>query len=317
MSAICVQGGDRNGQSVRVVEGVLRVVDLNVDSLVGPRWPDRRHEIVTLLDELNPDVVCFQDIWQDDHHPNTGGWIAEHAAGDWLWEFGGFAPPDPDAVGADPSLRFGSAILSRWPLDAVELMCLPVSNDEAGPIHLPSRPSALPLGMPFELLHARTAGIDVYSAHLQPQRQQAYHRVRQVLFIDDAIRRTCDPSSSMPPILCGDFNAEPASDEIRYLTGNAVLDGRSTYFQDAWAVIHDRGGMTQAPANDLYAGLNLPPKRIDYVFVGDPFLRPGNAGRVISTTLAFDERRTGTFASDHCGLSVDLAWPNRPSIPNH
>lgn len=297
---------------MRVAAGVLRVVQLNVDSAVGPRWPERRHEIVTWLDELNPDVVCFQEIWEDDRHANTAGWIAEHAAGDWLWEFGGFALPDPDAFGADASVRFGSAVLSRWPFEAVELMCLPVSNDEAGSMHPTTRSSVLPRGMPFELLHARTAGVDVYSAHLQPQRQQAYHRVRQVLFIDDAIRRTCDPSSSMPPILCGDFNAEPASDEIRYLTGDAVIDGRSTYFQDAWAVTHDGGGVTQDPGNDLYAPLNLPPKRIDYVFVGDPFLRPGGAGRVISATRAFNERRTGTFASDHYGLSVDIAWPNRP-----
>jgi endonuclease/exonuclease/phosphatase family metal-dependent hydrolase len=299
-----------------VAEDVLRVVQLNVDSLplLGIRWPERRDEIVTWLDELNPDVVCFQEIWQDDHHPNTGGWVAEHSAGDWLWEFGGFAPPD--AVGADPSVRVGSAILSRWPIEAVELMRLPVSKDEAGPTHLP-RDFRLPPGLPFELLHGRTAGIDIYSAHLQPQPQQGYHRVRQVLFIDDAVRRTCDPSSSMPPILCGDFNAEPGSDEIRYLTGQTVVDGRSAYFQDAWAVIHDRGGVTQDPANDLYAQLNTPRKRIDYVFVGDPFLRPGGAGRVLRTELAFNEPRTGTLASDHYGLSVDVAWPDRPSIPNH
>lgn len=307
---------DRNGQSVGVAEGVLRVVQLNVDSAVGPRWPERRHEIVTWLNELNPDVACFQEIWQDDRHANTGGWIAEHAADDWWWEFGGFALPDPNAFGADPSVLFGSAILSRWPLEAVELMCLPVSNEDAVPIYPTSRPP-VPLGLRFELLHARTAGIDVYSAHLQPQPQAAYHRLRQVLFIDDAIRRTCDPTSSMPPILCGDFNAEPASDEIRYLTGNAVIDGRSTYFHDAWAVIHDRGGVTQDPANDLYAPLNQPPTRIDYVFVGDTFLRAGGAGRVMTAALAFDTRKTGTFASDHYGLSVDIAWPYRPSTPNH
>ena len=226
----------------------MRVVELNVDSLVGPRWPERRLEIVTWLDELNPDVVCLQEIWEDVRHPNTGGWIAEHAVDDWHWEFGGFAPPDPDAVGADPSIRFGSAILSRWPLDAVELMCLPVSvDDEPGPSYATSRPPALPPGMPFELLHVRTAGVDVYSTHLQPSPWQAFHRVRQVQFIDDAIRRTCDPSSSVPPILCGDFNAQPTSDEIRFLTANAVIDGRSTHFQDAWAVMHDRGGVTQDP----------------------------------------------------------------------
>jgi endonuclease/exonuclease/phosphatase family metal-dependent hydrolase len=77
-------------------------------------------------------------------------------------------------------------------------------------------------------------------------------------------------------------------------------------------VIHDRGGATNDPANDLYASLNLPPKRIDYVFVGDPFLRPGGGGRVMSATLVFNERKTGTFASDHYGLSVDIAWPEPP-----
>jgi hypothetical protein len=50
------------------------------------------------------------------------------------------------------------------------------------------------------LLHARTAGVDVYSTHLQPAPGQAAHRVKQILFIDDAIGRTCDPSSPMPPI---------------------------------------------------------------------------------------------------------------------
>ena len=290
----------------------MRVVQLNVDSLVGPRWSERRHEIVTWLDELQPDVVCLQEIWQDDRHPNTGGWIAEQAAGDWHWEFGGFPPPDPEAVGAHPSIRFGSAILSRWPIDAVELMRLPVTDEDRGPAHVTLRPPALLRGMPFDLLHVRTAGLDVYSTHLQPMAAQAHHRVRQVLFIDDAIGRTCDPSSSLPPILCGDFNAEPTSDEIRFLTANAVIDGRSTFFQDAWAVLHDRGGVTWDPANDLAAEANDPPRRVDYVFVGESALRPDGAGRVMRASLAFDTPRTGTFASDHYGLSVDIAWPARP-----
>jgi endonuclease/exonuclease/phosphatase family metal-dependent hydrolase len=293
---------------------MLRVVQLNVDSLLGPRWSERRHEIVTWLDELEPDVVCLQEIWQDHRHPNTGGWIAEHAAGEWHWEFGGFAVPDPGAVGADPSLRFGSAILSRWPIDAVELLALPVSQDDRCPVHLTARPPALPLGMPFELLHVRTAGLDVYSTHLQPLPAQAFHRVTQVLFIDDAVGRTWDPSSAMPPILCGDFNAEPTSDEIRFLTANAVIEGRSTYFQDAWAVIHDGRGVTWDPANELNAESNEPPQRIDYVFVGESYRRPHGAGRVLNAALAFHEQRTGTFASDHYGLSVDVCWPASPPI---
>src|SRR5262245_40765847 len=173
-----------------MAEGVLRIVQLNADTLVGRRWPERRQEMVAWVDELNADVVCLQEIWQDDRHPNTGGWIAEHASADWHWEFGGFPLPDPAAVNADPSLRFGSAILSRWPIDAIELMELPVAHDRPHAAHVTMRPPALPPSMPLDLFHVRTAGLDVYSTHLQPMPAQAVHRVEQVLFIDDAIGRT-------------------------------------------------------------------------------------------------------------------------------
>ena len=57
----------------------------------------------------------------------------------------------------------------------------------------------------------------------------------------------------MPPILCGDFNAEPDSDEIRFLCSLTALDGRTTFFQDAWRVAGDgpatrrTGGRTRSP----------------------------------------------------------------------
>jgi endonuclease/exonuclease/phosphatase family metal-dependent hydrolase len=69
----------------------------------------------------------------------------------------------------------------------------------------------------------------------------------------------------MPPIICGDFNAEPTSDEIRFLTANAVIEGRSTYFQDAWALMGGGRGVTWDPANEFNAESNEPPQRIDYV----------------------------------------------------
>ena len=299
-----------------VVEPVLRIVQLNINSLVGSGWKKRRDEIVAWLDELHADVVCLQEVWEDKTHPNTAGWIADQAAGNWHWEFGGFAPPDPDAVGADPSIRFGCAILSRWPFDAADVVSLPVGRHDIGPPHVTMWTPALPLGMPFALLHGRTAGLDVYSTHLQPLPGQAAHRVQQVLFIDDVIGRTSDRAAAMPPILCGDFNARPESDEIRFLTANTVIDGRSTYFEDAWTAVNEERGMTEDLENDQYLGFNEPPKRIDYVFVGDACLRPDGAGRVLRASLAFNAKKTGTFASDHYGLSVDIAWPTRPSIPS-
>lgn len=265
------------------------------------------------LDDLEPDVVCLQEVWEGAGSTNTGGWIADHASGEWFWAFGGFASPTSERTKADSTFRFGSAILSRWPIDSVDVMSLPSRPDGRALPHVTLWPPALPRDFTFELLHVRTAGLDVYSTHLQPMRAQAALRVEQVLFIDDAIGRTYDPVSSLPPILCGDFNATPESDEIRFLTGCAVIDGRSTCFNDAWTAVNDQPGMTQDLANDQYEVFNEPPKRIDYVFVGDPSLRREGAGRVLSASLAFNQPRTGVFASDHYGLCVDVHWPFRPA----
>jgi endonuclease/exonuclease/phosphatase family metal-dependent hydrolase len=279
----------------------LRVVQLNAGSLLEPGWPQRRHEIVAWIDRLAPDIVCLQEIWEDATNANTAAWLVDRLGADtWHWCFGGFAfPPE---LWPDDSMRFGSAVLSRWPIDRHELIGLPVDSAAADAMWR----------LQLELLHARTAGIDVFSVHLAPPPEQAYHRVRQVVALDDEVRRRHDPTSALPPVICGDFNAEPDSEEIRYLTAAAVVDGRTPWYQDAWRVAGpETGGWTQHPANPMYAPLGIPRKRIDYVFVGNPFGRRG--GLVTRADLAFHEPMTGTFASDHFGLVVDVAWNDRPS----
>lgn len=42
---------------------------------------------------------------------------------------------------------------------------------------------------------------------------------------------------------------------------------------------------------------------------------PGGAGVVRRAALAFHETRTGILASDHFGLVVDVAWPDKPPRP--
>ena len=284
-------------------DGVLRVVQLNMGSLLEPEWDRRRHEVLAWFDILDPDVVCLQEVWESEDSPNTAGWLVEHSpAGSWHWCFGGL--PLPDVLWPDPSVRFGSAILSRWPIDHHELLPLPVDAESPNPFRR----------LAMELLHARTAGVDVFSTHTAPEPAHAFHRLRQVLFIDEMVRDRRDREAPMPPVLCGDFNAEPMSDEMRYLNANAVIDGRSTYYQDAWrAAGHTDAGWTQDPAgNPEYAKMRLPPKRIDYVWVGDCFLRPEGAGQVLAADLAFHTPKTGILASDHFGLSVDVRWPQRP-----
>lgn len=217
-------------------------------------------------------------------------------------------------MGARPDLLFGSAVLSRWPVDAAQHHVLPTVEDPDPFVH----------DVPWELLHVSTAGLDVFACHLAPAPTHGVHRRAQVLAIVDiveAARVGKDPMPApgqrvdgMPAVLCGDFNAEPDSDEIRFLSSLTVLDGRTAFFQDAWRVAGDGPGLTQDwRSNAIADRMNVHRKRIDYVFVGNPFARRGRAGRVLAAELAFHERLTGVDASDHFGLVVDVVWPDRPA----
>lgn len=290
----------------------LRIVQLNAGSLLEPGWADRRHELVAWLRRLEADVVCLQEVWEDANTSNTARWLVDAAPElGYHFTFGGDS--FDAAVWPDPSMRFGSAVLSRWPIDQ--------SNYH----RLPTAPSDDPFvdGVPWELLHARTADLDVFSCHLAPAPTHGLHRQVQVLAIDEIIRSVRGERDvyrggghrreAMPPILCGDFNADPESDEMRFLCSQTALDGRTAYFQDAWRLEGSGSGFTQDwRRNSIAASMNVARKRIDYVLVGDPFQRRGHAGRVLAAELAFHEQLTGVHASDHFGLAVDVIWPHRP-----
>lgn len=295
-------------------DGVLRVAQLNLGSLLEPGWAERRHEVVAWLRELEADVVCLEEVWEDETHPNTAGWIVGEAAElGYHWAFGG--APFGERLWPDPTLRFGSAVLSRWSVDHRAHHLLPV---------LPGDDDPFLTGVPWELLHVRTAGLDVFACHLAAAPSHGRHRQAQVLAADAIVRevrgdldRSPAPGEqreAMPAVLCGDFNAEPDSDEIRFLCSLASLEGRTTFWQDAWRVAGAGPGHTQDwRTNPIAANLNVHRKRIDYVFVGDPFQRRGGAGRVLSAELAFHQPRTGVVASDHAGLVVEIVWPDRPT----
>jgi endonuclease/exonuclease/phosphatase family metal-dependent hydrolase len=293
------------------VNDVLRILQLNIGSLLEPEWDRRRHEIVAWLDRLEPDIVCMEEAWQSDGSPNTAHWLAEHAAGDWHCVFGGGRL---NTAGRDASLEWGPAIMSRWPIDAHQAFRLPIGADA----------SAMVRAAPWTLLHVATAGLDVFATHLAAAPTDALHRRLQVLAIDEHVRAVRGDRDvvtdlvsrdGMPAVLCGDFNAEPESDEIRFLSGLTSLDGRITFWQDAWRVAGDGGpGYTQDwRTHPLADDINVHRKRIDYVFVGDPFRRASNGGRVLSARVVLDEPLTGIQASDHMGLVAEVVWPTRPA----
>ena len=285
---------------------------LNIGSLFEPDWDQRRHEVVAWMKHIDPDIVCLQEVVQSSTEDITE-WLVTALGDNRHFVFGGH--PFGAHAETDPKFRFGSSIISRWPIDATHLWALPTSEDDD---------DQSPGAMPWELLHASTAGLDVFSTHLAPAPTHGRHRRLQVLEIDrqiKAIRGDTDSlyasggRASMPPLLTGDFNAEPESDEIRFLKGLTVLDERTTFYQDAWAVAGDgTDGLTNNwRTHPLSARLNVHRKRIDYILVGDPFLRQGNGGRITDSQLVADTPLTGIQGSDHVGIFADIEWPTRPA----
>lgn len=285
---------------------------LNIGALFEPQWEERRHEIVAWINEVDPDIVCLQEVVRSSTD-NAAEWIVESLSAEYHFVMGGH--PFGKYAEADQEFRFGSAILSRWPIDDNNLWSLPTVDDPDDP---------MPALMPWELVHARTAGLDIFTTHLAPAPTHGRHRRIQVLEIDTRIREIRGDVDSlygeserdaMPPILTGDFNAEPESDEIRFLKGLTVLENRTTFFQDAWVVAGDDSpGLTgNWRTHPLSARLNVHPKRIDYILVGDPFLRSGDGGRLLDSQIVADTSITGIQASDHMGLIADIEWPTRPN----
>lgn len=159
-----------------------------------------------------------------------------------------------------------------------------------------------------------TRRLPVMSAHLCWGGMNEHVRLKQarkiVKFFDDAL----DGSDLLQPaILCGDFNAEPSSDTVRYFTGNlAATPG--TYWTDAWLRNDGGAGATTTPQNPYtrYTALShptdkapvldpmlLPDRRIDYVMV-----RGWRHGRVFSpvNTSVVQE----PLMSDHYAVVTEL-----------
>ena len=149
--------------------------------------------------------------------------------------------------------------------------------------------------------------------HLHWKFHQSEVRERQVVAACDRVlaRRR---QGGFPPLLIGDFNAEPESAEIRYVTGLQSLRGRSVALRDAWRAAGKGGsGITWSNAND-YARLNLEPdRRIDYVFAGFP--RRNGIGQITHCRVVCNEPKAGVWPSDHFGVYAELRAVPLPEPP--
>jgi endonuclease/exonuclease/phosphatase family metal-dependent hydrolase len=113
------------------------------------------------------------------------------------------------------------------------------------------------------------------------------------------------PIGRFPPIVVGDFNAEPDSDEMRYLRGLTGLGDKCIYFADAFLVGGDgTAGVTFSKKNTFAEPLREPERRIDYVYVRGP--DDAQRGEPKDAHVCFDEPHNGVFPSDHFGVIATI-----------
>lgn len=276
----------------------IRVATLNIWNKSGP-WPRRLDLIRRELRELTPDIVGLQEVLQleapgsdlpADVFTNQAAEVADGL---------GYQHAYGMASDHGHGLSLGNALLSRFPI-----------RDQRT-FRLPSNETHETRAVLYALVATPAGPLPVFVTHLNWKLHQGSVRVAQVRELVRLVTELApfDRPELLPPLLMGDFNAEPESDEIRFLKGFATIEGESVFFADAWAYGGNGSpGYTFDRRNTFAARAHEPPRRIDYIFVRGPDgkLR----GEPLDTRLAWTHSQQTpegeVWASDHFGLVTDI-----------
>ncbi len=257
----------------------LRVATLNIWNRCGP-WDERLVVLTDQLGALAPDVIGLQEVLvgeEVDQASALAGVTYETAFGS----------------ARDEPIKMGNAVLSRWPIADAEVIVLPDGGTTERRCLVAARIEA-PFG-PFWF----------FVTHLNWKMHEGHVRCLQVRAIADAVKRLA-PRHDYPAIVVGDFNAEPDSDEIRFMGGRTGLGGPCVYFADCFGLVGKGDGVTFSSTNPHAALNHEPERRIDYVFVRGPDGR--GRGKPLAATRCFDQiGKNGGFASDHYGVLAELS----------
>lgn len=270
---------------------MLSVLTLNLWHDAGP-YEARAERIRDWIGRLDPDLIGFQEALRGPDYDQVAELLRDrpchrdYVCASRFWR-------DPGAPqGRRDAREFGNAVASRWPITDREELALPDAGDGETRAALCVR-IASPVG---ELCFTTT--------HLHWKFRHGAVRERQVQAVCDLVLRR-RPRGGFPPILVGDFNAEPDSAEIRYVTGLQSLEGRSVALLDAWRVAGGDDGITWCNRNRYAAQALEPDRRIDYVFSGFP-QRGSGIGRIEHCRVVCDDEKDGVWPSDHFGVYAEL-----------
>lgn len=263
----------------------LRVATLNIWNRSGP-WEARLQAIRATLGGLAPDLLGLQEVLHPTAHegPDQAALIGEGfgycVAYGAAWDAGG--------------IEFGNAVLSRFPILRQAVHALPSLDSEEKRC------------LVFAEIDTPFGPLPFFVTHLNWRFHEGYVREAQVKRIAEVVRDLA-PLSGLPPIVVGDFNAEPSSDEIRFLRGQCSLGTKGAYFADSYGVAGDATkGATFCRRNPFAAELCEPERRIDYIFVRGPDAH--RRGEPLEASLCFDQPVGGVYPSDHFGVTAVIAF---------
>jgi len=257
----------------------LTVLTLNIWNRGGP-WDERLRVIREGLAAMQPDIVCLQEVLSLPEF-DQAAMIAEGAG--YHIAFG---------ADGDDHYPFGNAVLSRWPITRTVARPLPRGGTDENRV------------VTFAAIASPFGTLPVFSTHLNWKLHHGHVRVQQVRELVAFMDAMTD-EGELPAVLAGDFNAEPDSDEMRYLRGLTGFGGECVYFCDCWAAAGDgSAGATFVRRNPYASDGHEPDRRIDYVFVRGPNER--YEGVPLRCSLAFDAPDGGVWASDHLGVLATI-----------
>jgi endonuclease/exonuclease/phosphatase family metal-dependent hydrolase len=262
----------------------LRVATLNIWNRCGP-WEQRLGAIRAGVAALSPDLLGLQEVVRLDPGDGDGLDQAEAIARGLGYAVAyGRAHDEP---------FYGNAALSRWPILRSQTFELPRCGTGEKRTLL------------FAEIDSPHGLVPFFVTHLNWKFDEGHVRAAQVRDIAKRIDSVLRPGT-FPAVLVGDFNAEPDSDEIRFLRGLTSLgEERRVYYQDAFGVAGGQAeGHTFARRNAFAAPLCEPDRRIDYVFVKG-CEEPGR-GQPLEAAVCFDAEVAGAFPSDHFGVVATL-----------
>ena len=265
-----------------LIESSLRIMTWNVWWRYGP-WRERFPAIQATIKAADPDIVALQEVWGDDNEDLATVLAAEL----------GYHSTFKSQKSID-GIRFGNGLLSRWPIVAVSECPLPAVTGRDEQRLVVAAEVAAPRG-----------NVQAFCTHLNWQAYDSAIRQAQVRTLAQFVADT--GAADFVPIVCGDFNAMPESEEIRMLTGRTSCPVDGLVFRDAWGDFGDGHGYTWDNVNPHAAAELESTERIDYIYTGEPRDDDG-AGHVTGVELAGNRPIDGVWPSDHFAVVADLRY---------